>query len=151
MAQLAQAQRPELAQKRPPVRSQAAVGRDHLVEVAGKAFVAERLRAWSWGGRTLKLGHGLRRSVRVPLGRSRPAEAGPGDEILFHEYTTRARYRGGLRRSRVKGASRLGGSEATLMEPGVWPNGRNRAARRLSASLALTGNVSNARPPGCAT
>ena len=49
---------------------------------------------------------------------------------------------GNLRRSSVKGCSRVVSSTTGSNVPGVWPISRKRAMRRDSASLALTGKVS---------
>ena len=46
------------------------------------------------------------------------------------------------RKSSVRGCSRDTASFGFAIGPGVWPNGRNRARRRASASLALTGKCS---------
>ncbi len=47
-----------------------------------------------------------------------------------------------LRRSNVRGCSFPALGKGSGMGPAVWPNGKNRARRRASASLAFTGKVS---------
>src|SRR5580693_8444948 len=56
-----------------------------------------------------------------------------------------------LRKSSVIGKSGFSSTGGAGIAPGVCPKGKNRATRRASASLALTGNVAKLRPPGCAT
>ena len=82
----------------------------------------------------------------VNLG-SRPGRPEPVDGQRVRRPRRQAGERQGLhhaaaRRSSVRGCSgeRLAGGSA--IGPGVWPIGSNRARRRASASLALTGKVS---------
>ena len=131
---------------------------DHLVERHPRDAVVVQLRRGPVDGRVARASGMHRRLTRVEVS-VRTLQSSVGRSV---RRIGRARVRlpcdrtiglpDARRSPQVEGERRLGVRPlraAGCIGPGVWPNGTNRATRRLSASLALTGNVSYERPPGC--
>ena len=156
---LVPAGRGEGPRHRPPMRPEGPVGTHHLVVVAREGGVAGRRHrhagsvagaagaAQVEGVRDGGVRHRHAGSVAGAAGAARRGAAqveGVWGGGVRHRHASSAVGAAGAarRRSRVCGAAGFASGGPGSKGPGVWPNGRNRAARRASASAALTGNVS---------